>query len=282
MDVHVGPVGPGRLREPRRRDGALGPQRRQVERRGGDAGAAPVDQGVAQDVATVGVAVDERPRQAGQAVGDRRIGPPGQQRRLGSGELPLPRAGQAAPHGDQRAVAQRRPPRRVHHGDAARPLAQPVRVHRGEGAPHRLGHRLGGTECRGVHERQDQPAGADRQRGSEPGDDGDRPHGRDLDRTGRLEHDGALPPVDVEDQLLDGRRHVPAAQRGAVEHAHGSAEPPFERAAPGVVGHPVAAPSPGVVRRHGPLPRSCQASSDVRRSPVVAGGRRRARPRRRR
>ena len=257
----------------------------------------------------MGVAVDERPRQAGQAVGDRRIGPPGQQRRLGSGELPLPRAGQAAPHGDQRAVTQRRPPRRVHHGDAARPLAQPVRVHRGEGAPHRLGHRLGGTECRGVHERQDQPAGADRQRLRGPGDraqaidamrtlvagrstaagrilpdghHGDRAHGRDLDRACGLEHDGALPPVDVEDQLLDGRRHVPAAQRGAVEHAHGSAEPPFERAAPGVVGHAAAAPSPGVVRRHGPLPRSGQASSDVRRSPVVAGGRRRARPRRRR
>jgi hypothetical protein len=40
--------------------------------------------------------------------------------------------------------------------------------------------------------------GPNRQRGSEPGDDGDRPHGRDLDRTGRLEHDRLRRSADVQ------------------------------------------------------------------------------------
>ena len=100
-----------------------------------------------------------RGRRASAAV-IARVGAPGQQRALGVGELPLPGARQAAAHGDQRAVAQRRPPRRVDDGDAAGPSAEPVRVHRGEGAPHPLGHRIGGAERRAVHERQHQPVRA--------------------------------------------------------------------------------------------------------------------------
>ena len=237
MDLDVGPVllRCGRLGEPRRRDGVLGAQGRAIEGGGGDAGVAPVDQHVPQHVAAVGVAVHQRARHPRQRARDRGIGPPGQQRSLGGGELPFPGPGPAAPHGDQRAVAQRRPPRRVDDGHAARPSSVPVRVHRGQRAPHRVRHRVGGPERRPVVVRQHQPVRADGERARRPVHDGDRAHGGDLDRSGRLEHDGSDLAADGQLHPFDGGGHVPAGQRRAADDPDRRGQPSFEDGQPGGV-----------------------------------------------
>ena len=223
----------GRLR-PGNHDGGIAPWARrvaQVESGGGDAGVAPVDAASSPEhVAAVGVAVDERARHPGQRAGDRGIGPPGQQRALGVGELPLPRAREpAAAHGDQRAVAQRRPPRRVDDGHAARPSTR---------ASARAPWRGCATPARAPGRR---ARAAARRRTAAPASPGRSPTGAggpSTTATARMAATSTGPaalsttvrgrPPTVKLHPLDRGGHVPAGQRRAADHPHRRTQAPFE------------------------------------------------------